>query len=177
MSDDLPRVWGHLPTREEWLASLPPAPSLTVHQARARRIKYAALLRVHQHWGGQGEPVCAWCGRADLRVLQFDHLYSDGAERRKGRERAAGAPTYQDLVAGRISPATGQVLCASCNAEKRSYESEHGLINTGRSKKVLDNRPLAVVDLGIRAGACSLLDLAAGAGSHGTDHTGNPPPA
>lgn len=86
-------------------------------RTKALRIDAIALL------GGK----CARCGYdADSRVLQIDHIGSNGAE-----ERAAGITgwtLYRRILGG----ATGyQVLCANCNVIKK-YESGEC---RGRGKK------------------------------------------
>lgn len=166
MSDDPPRRWLRLPTREEWLASLPPAPPRSQKAQDNQDERLTALRAVHAHWGKPGEPCCAWCGQKALRKLQIDHLYSDGWMSARGASgsgtRRSGIEHYRAIKRGEVDLSTRQLLCASCNAEKRSYEAEHGLLPTRGSKSGLDKTTAPVVDLVLQGRDMPLLDPAAG---------------
>lgn len=63
---------------------------------------------------------CQWCGTDDRRVLQIDHVYSDGAEERREYRHRIYQHILDDLESGRY-----QVLCASCNWIKQYEHGEH----------------------------------------------------
>ena len=66
---------------------------------------------VHKQLGDK----CQQCGEKDPRVLQIDHVNSDGAKERKlGR-----LELYKKVE---DTPHRYQLLCANCNWRKRSWE-------------------------------------------------------
>jgi len=58
---------------------------------------------------------CKHCGEKDERVLQIDHVFSDGAKERKLSRIAL----YNNVEE---KPKRYQLLCANCNWKKRSWE-------------------------------------------------------
>lgn len=71
--------------------------------------------------------VCTRCGLSDVRVLQVDHVYSDGpVDRRLGY---IGTKLYKRIAK---FPTEYQLLCANCNWIKR-YEL--GEVRNGRASK------------------------------------------
>ena len=61
---------------------------------------------------------CAYCGITDTRVLQIDHLYSNG--RQDKREYGHGSSYYKHIL--KVGGIGYQLLCANCNWIKR-YET------------------------------------------------------
>jgi len=70
-------------------------------------------LVIHKLLGGK----CKKCGEKDPRVLQIDHVNSDGnIERRFGETRGQ---LYKKVV---DNPKRYQLLCANCNWRKRDID-------------------------------------------------------
>ena len=68
---------------------------------------------VHKLLGGK----CKHCGEKDPRVLQIDHVKSDGnRERRNGQTRGQ---LYRNI---QKRPKRYQLLCANCNWRKRDKD-------------------------------------------------------
>jgi hypothetical protein len=65
---------------------------------------------------------CAHCGFSDLRALQIDHVFADGAEER----RAYGGMSYLTHILADIESGRYQVLCANCQWAKRFDNMEDG---------------------------------------------------
>jgi hypothetical protein len=77
-----------------------------------RKIRDKAL----NHLGG----VCTSCGNSDRRVLQIDHVYSDGARVRTEEDRDSHKLCHNVLK----DSSRYQLLCANCNFIKRFTEAE-----------------------------------------------------
>lgn len=58
---------------------------------------------------------CVGCGYRDIRALQIDHVYSDGAEERK----AMSGATYYRHILRNLDSGRYRILCANCNACKK----------------------------------------------------------
>lgn len=59
---------------------------------------------------------CARCGMADIRVLQFDHIYAGGKEAKRVHSTSKSTNSFYRMVA--LSPDVHdifQLLCANCN--------------------------------------------------------------
>lgn len=71
-----------------------------------------------------GQHVCATCGYADKRALQFDHI--DGGGRQHRLSLPSGGAYYKALLSmtDEALRAAFQVLCANCNAIKREEHEE-----------------------------------------------------
>ena len=66
---------------------------------------------------------CVSCGISDVRVLQIDHINSNGAEDRK--IYGAGQPAYYQHILD-CKGIGYQLLCANCNWLKRYERREYG---------------------------------------------------
>jgi hypothetical protein len=58
---------------------------------------------------------CVRCGFEDVRALQVDHRYGDGADERRDY---SGAAYYRHILRS-LHTGRYQLLCANCNAIKR----------------------------------------------------------
>lgn len=74
---------------------------------------------------------CVKCGFADERALQLDHIEGGGNKQRKG-PKFNNYRYYLDIVEGRISLATLQLLCANCNWIKKVVNGEVKKLGNGR---------------------------------------------
>lgn len=81
---------------------------------RITRRKYKDL--VLSHYGNK----CKHCDFDDVRALQIDHIYNNGAEERKslGGQQVSGWRFYKILIE-RSYPEGYQTLCANCNNIKQ----------------------------------------------------------
>ena len=76
---------------------------------RNRSLSYRRRLDVIEALG----PKCVDCGYTDIRALEIDHVYNNGAEHRKtGR----GSSYYKSML---DNLEDYQVLCSNCNQIKR----------------------------------------------------------
>lgn len=64
---------------------------------------------------------CVACSNPDHRVLQVDHIYSDGAEERR---QYANGVTFLKHVIETYLEGRYQLLCANCNWLKRATHFE-----------------------------------------------------
>lgn len=77
---------------------------------------------------------CSKCGISDIRVLQVDHINSDGAiERRKYKQSSLKSKILRDLKIDLIEAKTRyQLLCANCNWIKVWEKKECQRIKTNQ---------------------------------------------
>lgn len=68
--------------------------------------------RAISHLGG----FCVCCKQSEPHKLSFDHLYSDGSERRKASLDTPGESFYREILTGARSDI--QLLCRNCNFSK-----------------------------------------------------------
>ena len=64
--------------------------------------------------------VCAHCGFTDIRALQLDHKFGNGAYERK-KLKLAGSSLYRRVLQ---NPDEYQLLCANCNWIKKVENNE-----------------------------------------------------
>ena len=76
---------------------------------RARSGSYRRRIEVLLALG----PKCVDCGYIDIRALEIDHIYNNGAEHRK----AGRGTTYYKSMLDNLDEY--QVLCSNCNQIKR----------------------------------------------------------
>lgn len=86
------------------------------YQVRARR-HHRYKIEVLKRYGGN-PPKCANCGEQRYECLQIDHITDDGWKERK--KIPSGENFYSWLRKQPYQPNKYQVLCANCNAIKRT---------------------------------------------------------
>jgi hypothetical protein len=89
-----------------------------VENSRKSRARLKEL--VFSHYGGK----CSCCGNDNIRVLQLDHKYNNGAEHRKalnnGSNSMGGCRVYRWAKLNEF-PSFFQILCANCHHIKTVY--------------------------------------------------------
>jgi hypothetical protein len=95
------------------------------------KIIYAELKKkVFDLYGNK----CNLCGYGDVRVLQIDHILSNGKEHRKTLINHGDA-FFKDVLA---HPKYFQLLCANCNWLKRTTEKEHMAVDFFKIQELKD---------------------------------------
>jgi hypothetical protein len=88
-------------------------------KGKSKEERARVKMEVLTHYS-QGIPRCASCNFNDMRALQLDHIFNNGAEERReifGNRFAAGTMFYR-WVRQQNYPEGYQVLCANCNIIK-----------------------------------------------------------
>lgn len=102
-----------------------------------KRSLYKTRLKVLQHYSGKEVPDCKCCGETIFEFLQIDHINGNGADHRREIGMAQGDinQVAKQKEKGKISlggngfiywiirnnyPKGFQILCANCNAGKRT---------------------------------------------------------
>ncbi len=70
---------------------------------------------VMSYYGG----LCKCCGEHDIRFLNMDHIYNDGAIQRKTTKCGTGINFYR-WVRDNNYPPNLQILCSACNQAKNN---------------------------------------------------------
>lgn len=87
----------------------------TILQEKAKLYRRNLKKKVLEKYGTS----CSFCGFADIRALQIDHINNNGAEERKslGGQQVSGWRFYRYLEKEGY-PEGYQTLCANCNMIK-----------------------------------------------------------
>ncbi len=85
----------------------------------AKRSRVKAKREVLSHYGRNGIAQCCWngCDVADIDVLTVDHIYNDGAQKRRDGTHARGFYFYIQLRMNGF-PEGFQTLCANHQLKK-----------------------------------------------------------
>ena len=99
-----------------WMATNPERAKQSKRRTRRREsARYRSKLRADA-FAAYGGARCAHCGETDDGELQLDHIFENGAERRRQGE-PTGGKLYL-LLRQQGYPAGFQVLCGTCNRKK-----------------------------------------------------------
>ena len=88
--------------------------------AKTTLARRAYKRKVLEYYGDE----CKCCSFNDIRALQIDHIYNNGAEERKslGGQKFSGWKFYKYLIDNNY-PDGYQTLCANCNMIKQLGEN------------------------------------------------------